>query len=89
MAEENKRLQDILDQLRKDNIRLKEEYAATKNALIGRLLVTINECKNLPGMNLGGKSADAYIKLKLDKQELKSKRAAPSLSPKFEQQFEL
>jgi len=57
--------------------------------LIGRLIVTLNECKNLPGMNLGGKSADAYVKLKLDKQELKSKRAPPSLNPKFDQTFEL
>jgi len=89
MAEENKRLQDILDQLKKDNVRLKEEFAATKNSLIGRLNVTVNECRNLPGMNLGGKSTDAYIKLRLDKQELKSKRAPPSLNPKFEQSFEL
>jgi len=89
LAEENRRLEDILNQLRKDNVRLKGELATTKNALIGKLSVTVNECKNLRGMNLGGKSADAYVKVRLDKQEYKTKRAPPSLNPKFEQSFEL
>jgi len=88
LAEENKRLQDVLDGLKKDNIRLKEEYASTKNALIGKLTVTLNEGRGLLGLNLGGKSADPYVKLRLDKLEYKSKKKPSTLTPKFEQSFE-
>jgi Ca2+-dependent lipid-binding protein len=52
------------------------------------MTIVAKEARNLPAVNLGGKS-DPYLRFSLENQQFKTKVKKRNLNPKWEQEFEL
>ena len=88
IKEENERIKEEINRLKQEIQKLNEEVKMTKAVLIGQLNVTVKEARNVPGLDLTGKS-DPYLKLKLEEQEFKTKVKKRNLNPKWDQSFDL
>ena len=85
--DDNKKLLDELEKLKNANALLQHDLEEAKGNLIGTIRVTVVEARNLPALDILGKS-DPYVRLKLSTQEYKTPKKKKTLHPRFDNTYE-